>query len=595
MENVLTRINQVKFILPNPALTTASHAVISQAKEVLKPVIEDERVVQFINAIHQQDLRTELLRSFWDAKTKGLEHLEDHPITDDTYLTSLSFLLSAPGVTHIVMMKMFDEVERVFNSVQEGRLRAEAADIMLRFYPERSKKMFEVLRESDQLRIKTENVNTLSVREEYAKIERTISKRNERKLAEKKLEELRKSEQLKIQIETNLQNTIARARKISDDLNDRMIYEDPQNVHNTTINMSVITAARALIKKMVATVTFDGRYTFNVFRNDTVETITKRLSDVLKKSPITISGEQGLQPEMTFSFSEETKSTIESSRFRSDEITQYLRVIGNCDYVFPDHLFPEKVNRDSDLGRRLCEIFIATNKFLDHVFKNEVEKQFLFHLASCGIPDAEKIWSNRYDIWKDLNTVMRENEQKDKDIDEFLCEVVNDVFPASHKYLHHFNKRIKLGSVRDVKILQLLNAVWKFIHTKKGDTFIEMKKRLREEILEGMEVCTSGLCAHLVSVIQGYFDEDEEPSLKIRMSVVEELQGKLIHNINTLAIKRNVDPVLEYVDFKKLVDEYIDRNVEDILDEFTADSIKMNGLSKQMIITTVYRIYGIKT
>ena len=50
-----------------------------------------------------------------------------------------------------------------------------------------------------------------------------------------------------------------------------------------------------------------------------------------------------------------------------------------------------------------------------------------------------------------------------------------------------FIRRIRTDSVRDVKLLDLLNAVWKFIYTKKGETFIEMKKRLKEEIEEAIE------------------------------------------------------------------------------------------------------------
>jgi hypothetical protein len=94
MDKVTTRINQGYLLLPNPALMSSSGAAISRAMAILSPVIMDERVVQFINAIRQQDMRTELLKVFWAAKDSGADIpiAEDHMITNRTYLTSISFL-----------------------------------------------------------------------------------------------------------------------------------------------------------------------------------------------------------------------------------------------------------------------------------------------------------------------------------------------------------------------------------------------------------------------------------------------------------------------------------------------------------------------
>jgi hypothetical protein len=249
------------------------------------------------------------------------------------------------------------------------------------------------------------------------------------------------------------------------------------------------------------------------------------------------------------------------------------------------------VVRDGDLGRRLEEIFIVTNRHLASVFEDKVEEELLFYLDMCGIPDAEMIWFEREEILKDLYVVIGNESQRDKDINEFLDEIFDDIFPDME--MDSFIRRIKTSSVRDIKLLELLNAVWKFIHTKHGETFTEMKKRLGEEILEGMGVCTSGVCAHLVSVIQGFFDEDKQPSLKIKMSLVDELQAKLTQNINALAMEREVDPVMERDDFKKLIDEYVDTNAKDILGGFTDDDIRMSGLSKKMIFDVVYMVYRI--
>lgn len=58
-------------------------------------------------------------------------------------------------------------------------------------------------------------------------------------------------------------------------------------------------------------------------------------------------------------------------------------------------------------------------------------------------------------------------------------------------------------------------------------------------------------------------------------------------------MEREVDPVMERDDFKKLIDEYIDSSAKEILDGFTDDDIRMSGLSKQMIIDVAYKVYRV--
>jgi hypothetical protein len=555
MDNVTARLNLVNLLLPNPALMSSSGASISRAADILRPFIMDERVVRFINSISQQDMRTELLKIFWEAKHSGAEPaipIAEDVVTDRTYLASISFLVSSPGISHSDMKRMFDEVNRVFDVTQEEHIRAEATDIMLRFYPERGERMLNELRNV---------LNIWQPRIPY------------------------NNEEIIRMIRQHQPITVQEAQvKI-----DKVIYDDSENVHNTTINESVIAAARALIEEMVATVTFDGRYKFHVFKDDTIKSVTSRLADVLKRFPedVTILGDQDkqeLQPRMTYKISKDAKNTIEVSRFNPEEVYKYMEVIGMEDYIFP-----KNVVREGELGRRLEEIFLVTNRYLTNVYENNVEEELLFYLDLCGISDAEMIWIEREEILKDLYVVIGDERERDKDVNEFLEEVFDDIFPG--KEMSSFIRRIKTGFVRDIELVELLNAVWKFIHTKQGEIFTEMKKRLREEILEGMGVCTSGICAHLVSVIQGYFDEEKQPSLKIKMSLMDELKAKLTHNINALAMEKGVDPVTERDDFKKLIDEYVDANTKEILDGFTDDDIKMNGLSKQMIIDKAYMVY----
>jgi hypothetical protein len=579
-------------LLPNPALMSSSGAAISRAMAILRPVIMDERVVQFVNNIRQQDMRTELLKIFWafkdgDNALPPQLNTDQRVVGDRTYLTSLSFLLASPGIPHPVMMKMFDEVERVFNTSQEEHIRAEAADLMYRLFPVRGERML------DELRLDL-NIDQQQIPHNYEGIFTMI--RGQQPVIEQ--------QQAGVNAHLHDLRRIADGRRLAPIVN---IYDDSQNVHNTTINESVIAAARALIEEMVATVTFDGRYKFNVFRDDTVKSITYRLAGVLKRFPKDVeilgdssrSEKEQLQKRMTYKVEKDAKSTVEVvSRFKPDDTDRYMEVIGLDDYIFP-----KDVVRDGELGRRLEEIFLVTNQYLMSVFENKVEEELIFYLDVCGIEDAVKIWFDRNAILKDLNEVIgnkvignevigneRERQRVEgDDINEFLNEVVDDIFPNID--MSRFIKIIKTGNVRDVKLLELLNAVWKFIYTKQGQTFTEMKKRLREEVLEGMEVCTSGMCAHLVSVIQGFFDEEKQPSLRIKMSIVDELKAKITQNINKLAMEKEVDPLMDRDDFKKLVDDYIEANAKEILDGFT--DIRMSGLSKKVIKDVAYKVYSL--
>jgi len=562
--DVITRINKVIMILPNPGLMSSSAAIISRALDILRPVIQDERVVDFVNRIRQQDIRTELLKIYWCEGSRGT-------VGDHTYLTSLSFLLASPGISHPDMMRIFDEVEHVFNASPEEHVRAEAADLMYRFFPERGERLLDELRMNrDQIPPEFNmNIDRDQIPPE-GEFNMNIVDRDQ------------------IPPEDIIRGQLDNLRRIVDRRN--IIYDDSQNVHNTTINESVIAAARALIEEMVATVTFDGRYTLNVFRDDTIKSVTYRLANILKRCPkdvkIIVGDNERLQTRMTYKIINDAKSTT-VSRFKYEDMHRYMDVIYLDDYIFPTN-----VVREGKLGRCLEEIFITTNIYLTNVYTTKVEEELLFYLDLCRIEDAVEIWSNRNDILRDLYAVIgNDNERDEEVVNEFLDEIVTNIFPD--KDMSSFIKRIKTGMVRDVKLLDLLNAVWKFIYTKHGETFTQLKKRLREEILESMDVCTSGVCAHLVSVIQGFFDEEKQPSLKIKMSIMDELNAKLAQNINKLAIEKNADPVMERDSFKKLVDDYITINADEILDGFTYDEIKMNGLSKQKIIDLAYTIYSI--
>ena len=549
MEDINIKISLVNNLLPHPALMWSSDEINSQIVNILRPIITHERVVECILEIPQQNLKTILLKLFWNNRS-------DHQLTNNTYLEIMANLLSFPGISHIDMTTIFDEIERLFNGTQDFYIRAEAADITNRFNPSRGHILLNKLRSENPWK----NV--------YLKFQTKTQQNSEDLLT-------------MIRHQTMMRNQVDE-KGIA-----HVIYNDQQNVHNNMINKSVITAANALIKEMVPVIKFNDKYKIIAFKDDTLETVTKKLTGILGKQPNDIKiKESQLQAQMNFEIINKD-DTPSDDFYILENVNLYSKVI-----YLDDYIFPSDIERDEISGKILEQLFITTNNFFKNIPPENVN-DLIYFLNLTNIPDAIDIWFNRRKIISELYSLFIQPHKKIKN--GFITKVFKQLF-SNKEDVKILKKQILTGTVRDISLFDLLNAVWKFIHTQK-DHVVTLKQRLKEELLEGQGVCMTGLCAHLVSVIQGYFDEKKYPLFKIKISVKDEFKAQLTNNINKLAIDKKLDPIMDKSDFKKLIDDYIENNEinennennENIQD----DPEKYSDISKEMMTEMAYKIYDI--
>lgn len=546
--------------LPQFGLMTAPVSLINAAINHMQTLPITSRMVSFILTINQQNMREALCFELY------LRHEELSRVPGRRYLAVIAALLSSPDYTHLTF-EFFDRVDHVFDTTTFHDVKAEAADVMQRFFPQRSTRMFDILRHHQG----EENLN----QEEEA--ERPVQ---------------------------------VMAHAMAPQRTHRTIYNDRENVHNSSINNSTISACRALMDMMVSTINFDNKFKVMVKHDDTPDTIKQRLALLLDTDIafLSIFGNHGqedhLQSRMTFKINKHKKRDIDGGvvslldrldqaldafkiptkkcRFFADEINDYDQLIEFNDYVFPKEMRCDDVLKQ----RRREEVFIVTNLQLQTIFENECEEEFLFFLDLTGVPDAVMIWIDREQIRKEIDTVMDQHKLEHQTlVDSIFKEIgLGEDSPS----VDTLKQNIMVGSVRDIQLVELLNAVWKFIMTRDQSVQDEMKRRLKEELTDGMRVCTTGIAARLVSSIQGFFDEDIHPALKIKMSVDDEIKAKMVKVINDKAIEDDIDPAFDVEDFMKLIDACIDNHIQEIVQEYPDDSI-----SKDIIREMMHRTYHI--
>ena len=145
----------------------------------------------------------------------------------------------------------------------------------------------------------------------------------------------------------------------------------------------------------------------------------------------------------------------------------------------------------------------------------------------------------------------------------------------------------------EMELHEILNAVWKFIK-KNNKSQEQMIERLKEELEDSANVCCSGVAARLISSIQGFFDVNKYPSLKIKISIDDEMKSKINTLISQKALTLEIDPLYDINEFKKMVDVVIEENVESMMNEFTSQDIALNGINKENILQLAYDLYNIK-
>lgn len=558
--NITDILNQIK--LPNNGLMHASKSTISNIQNLLYPIITNEKVVHFILSIRQQNLRESLCFDFF------LKHdlKNDTQFPKNLYLRVLASILASPDANELYE-NVFDKIDHLFDESDDPDIKAEATDIMLNYFPKRGERLLNILREDPAHRHGPIGSITNHVYYDAAHYE--------------------EHEQGDVLL-TRIRDTVTDLKPIQ-----KIIYDDRENVHNASINSSIISTCRYIMQLMTSSVTFDDKYKIIVFNEDNFETVKIKLlnvlnsvsssnnSTIIKLDQLKIYGDnenEQLQSRMRFKIinRDENKCLESFSRFDRSDKPLYMNVMYCNDYLFPEH-----INRN----RNLEEIFIATNTWLHFINESNIDELPLY-LSLTNIEDADIIWINRDQIKRELQIIV-----DCPDIENFVDKVKNYLFPYDNSKTDIFDK-IKVGTLMDMDLHEILNAVWKFI--QQHEHKIEMLKRLREELDDSAGICCSGLAARLINSIQGFFDEIKHPSLKIKINIDDEMKSKINRLVSQTAITQQIDPLYDSDKFKLLVMEIVETHSDSIINEFTSEDIIKNGINRENILHLAFEMYQLK-
>jgi len=229
------------------------------------------------------------------------------------------------------------------------------------------------------------------------------------------------------------------------------------------------------------------------------------------------------------------------------------------------------------------QLFIATNNFLLYNTDN-----IDFYLEASGIKNAKKYWSNRDEIisaFRDTqkSTINHNYEPTDRmsyiveDIVETNAEIRNFVLMVInrlHLTVHtEFIEQLVMNNVRNIKLYIILNAVWKFAqrHAQIKDILI----RLRDELSESLNTCSTGILARLVNTIQGFTDN---PSLIIIIDLKEHLRAKILYEIDALLKQHHVDILLDPTKCNTIIQDWFNSKTSDVFTESFYSTIERFAL-----------------
>lgn len=639
--------------LPNAGLMYASIYDINRITQLLLPVITNEKIINFILRITQQNLRdllcieifSKLLnseeefptdraigadrskggmkrpcgRGAWedpprsfartDTSSSARSHSSfqgDPQICKNLYLRVLTVVLASPYTNTQMLNNAFDKIDQIFDESDNNHtdLKATAVDIMLNYYPSRGERMLNILRAHNPAG------ELLPIRRNPAapipRIQEFDPWQNDEQDQGENLLDLMRANVPEIGV-------ISQPKML--------IYNDRENVHNSALNASIVSACRSIMTMMVTSIIFDEKYKIMVYEEDSIETVKNKLLSVLSSGPqspvwdpskqIKIYGDnrqERLQSKMTFEIinsnpedrvDKQQRLDLKMPRFMIEDKYLYKNVMYHNYFTFPEH-----ITREGKKGRLFEEAFIATNTWLNFV-SDEKEEELLMYLFLTDIEDADIIWLRREEIRQELKQLI-----ECPNVDNFIAKIQNHLFPCvrldpwelpatdrDDESKSKIFKKIRDGTLMEMDLHEILNGVWKFINNKENKsqgTHLQMIERLKEELEDSANICCSGIAARLISSIQGFFDEDKYPSLKIKISIDDEMKSKINTLISQKAIILEIDPVYDINEFKKMVDTVIDENADSIMNEFTPQDIALNGISRENILRVAYDLYNIK-
>lgn len=116
-------------------------------------------------------------------------------------------------------------------------------------------------------------------------------------------------------------------------------------------------------------------------------------------------------------------------------------------------------------------------------------------------------------------------------------EVLNsllEISPNSKVHIETVLERIEIDTSRftvkdnSFNLYIVFSSLWHYI--KQHSSFIELKKRMIEEIVEMSTYCTTGHLSRFINVIQGYTDDKD---LQLKISDEEQIKSVITHYLDT--------------------------------------------------------------
>jgi hypothetical protein len=437
-----------------------------------------------------------------------------------------------------------------------------------------------------------------------------------------------------INITDNTKRIENERRILNNKADKKSIYNNKQNVHTSDINSSAINAARKLIKITNSIINIDNKYQTRIFINTEFKDILNQIATLeqCNTDQITISCKQPytgskIIPENSFSTDTKLITTLEdflqyqnmlkiiikrqtpSILFIHRDKAFYSQVYKCTDIVFPKlrdedtREIKKKKTRSLRKLETLQKIFIATNQLLLKASIQELN----FYLDASGIINAREIWTGRIKIINSINKILEIEDDAEAEtslerfsktgffnitprnkIDEFVDEVFEILFSENKSRVNtrnflEFKKFLKISKVRDIYLHDVLNAVWKFIHSHVDKDVLLL--RLKEELIDASDVCSTGILSRLVNSIQSFTLDTE---LQISMSDIEELQAKIIHNINTELQNKQCDVIVDPEKAIEIITQWRNNNVENLCQEYS----KNNKITSQTITKLINNIFN---
>ncbi len=116
-------------------------------------------------------------------------------------------------------------------------------------------------------------------------------------------------------------------------------------------------------------------------------------------------------------------------------------------------------------------------------------------------------YNNNEKIEKEIIEIINNN-QYEYSLD-IVLKILIDKYPENNDIIIETIDRISFDTseINGINMSQLLNSIWNFIN-KSWNYYPELLNRLKEELIEMNNYCTTGHFSRLVNVIQGYVNEE---------------------------------------------------------------------------------------